>query len=176
MLSYVDLNTQKQPNGNLYVWEKLIREDTNFVIGLVEWDCRQKRSRVIQQTIYDKYGDPQEMSKNFDWTYTIDGTLGAGIYKMVCRNSEKVSQSSMTKTSAGIQLAEITVTAANLRESPNTNSDVIREVSRKERLILSDERPQGNWFKVLDKESQSEGWLHKSTFKIINSGGSLLKK
>lgn len=176
MLGYVDLNTQRQPNGNLYVWEKMIRSDTNIVIGLVEWDCRQKRSRIIQETMYDSYGEPLKMSKNLDWTYTIDGTLGASIYRMVCRNYEKVSRSSTAKTPAGIQLAEITVAAANLREFPNTNSDVIREVKRKERLILSDEKPQGNWYKVLDKESQSEGWLHKSTFKIINSGKSSSKK
>jgi hypothetical protein len=167
MLSYVDVNAQKQPNGNLFVWEKVVHADTKYAIGLVEWDCRQKRSRTIQQTLYDQYGEPLNMAKTSDWIYVIDGTFGASIYRIVCRNSKNTSKNSPSKTTSKVSLAEITSLAARLRESPNINSYVIRAVSKGEQLILADEEPQGNWYKVIDKETQSEGWLHKTTFKII---------
>ena len=167
MLAYVDANAEKRSNGNLFVWEKVVRADTNYAIGLVEWDCREKRSRTIQQTLYDRYGEPLDIAKNYDWIYVIDGTLGASIYRIVCRNSKNTSRNSPSKTSSKVSLAEITTLAARLRESPNINSYVIRAVSKGEQLILADEESQGNWYKVIDKETQSEGWLHKSTFKII---------
>jgi len=116
MSAYVDTNIQTQSNGNLFVWEKLIQADMNFVIGLVEWDCQQKRSRTIQQAFYDRYGEPLNLSKNSDWIYVIDGTLGAGIYRKVCRNSN-----SSSKINPKVLLAEITSLAASLREFPNIN-------------------------------------------------------
>lgn len=166
-LTYVDTNTQRQSNGNLFVWQKLIRIDTNFVIGLVEWDCQEKRSRTIQQTLYDRYGEPLNMSKSSDWIYVIDGTLGASIYRMVCQASKNTRKYSASKINAKVSLAEIISLKASLRELPNIKSNVIREISKGERLILVDEAPQGNWYRVIDKDTQSEGWLHKTTFRII---------
>lgn len=176
MLAYVDANAKKRSNGNLFVWEKVVRGDTNYVIGLVEWDCRQKRSRTIQQTLYDKYGEPLDIAKNYDWIYVIDGTLGANIYRMVCRGSKNTPKNSPSKTNPEVLLAEITSLAARLREFPSINSNVIRAVSKGERLILADEEPQGNWYKVIDKETQGEGWLHKTTFKVIKPGKSAPRK
>lgn len=165
--AYVDPNTQKRSNGNFFVWEKMIWSDASYLIGLVEWDCRQKRSRVVQESLYNQYGELTQLSKNFDWVYMVDETLGAGIYKIVCRNVQNSPQPPLTEAPSVISLAEIIVVAASLRESPSINGSVIREVPKKERLILTGEPPRGNWHRVIDQDSQSSGWLHRSTFKII---------
>lgn len=164
---YVDPNTRKSPAGNLFVWEKLIWSDASYLLGLVEWDCRQKRSRVIQQSLYDRYGELSELSKNFDWLYMVDETLGAAVYKVVCRAARTSPPSSSIETASEISLAEIIVSAASLRESASIKGSVIREVAKRERLILTDAEPRGNWHQVIDRDTQSKGWLHKSTFKVI---------
>lgn len=176
MLAYVDLKPQKQSNGILLIWEKMIESNTTYTIGLVEWDCREKRSRTVQQILYNRFGEPLRTSRYTDWLYTIDGTLGASIFRMVCGNTLNSPDVSSENVQGKLVLAEIIVTAASLRDSPNIKGRLIREIPKKERLIMANEKPRGNWFKILDREIQSEGWLHKSTFRIIDSNKSEPKK
>jgi hypothetical protein len=172
----IDKNISKLPNGNLLFWEKLLRRDTGYDIGLVEMNCEQKSSRALQETTYNSLGQPVKCGKNLPWIFVVPETIGADIYKTVCQGNLVPKPIPAKKSKSKLSLAEITVTAASLRETPNINGNVIREVSLKEQLILANEGPQGNWYKVVDKESQIEGWLHKTTFKIIKSSKSLPKK
>jgi hypothetical protein len=176
IIALIDKNISKLPNGNLLFWEKLVRRDTGYDIGLIEMNCVQKSSRTIQEATYNSLGQPVKFGKNLPWMFVVPETIGAKIYKTVCQVNLVPKPISVKKSKSKILLAEITVTAASLRETPNINGNVIREVSLKEQLILANEEPQGNWYKVVDKESQSEGWLHKTTFKIIKPNKSLPKK
>jgi hypothetical protein len=160
---FVGKNIVKLKNGIIQVWQKEIVENSKITIGLVEWNCSKKQLRVIRENIYNIFGELIERHDlSSDWDYVTPDTVGDSIYNVVCKN-RKTSNKSATK----ISLAEIITTAASLRESPNIRGNVIREVSLGEQLILSDEESVGNWYKVIDKESQTEGWLHKTTFKII---------
>lgn len=175
-VALIDKNIKKLPNGNLLFWEKLVRRDTGYDIGLTEFDCTRKRSRTIQETTYNSLGQPVKFGKNLPWFFVVPETIGADIYKTVCQGNLVPKPIPAKKSKPKLSLVEITVTAASLRETPNIKGNVIREVSLKEQLVLADEERQGNWYKVVDKESQSEGWLHKTTFKIIKPSKSLPKK
>jgi hypothetical protein len=175
IIALIDKNISKLPNGNLLFWEKLVRRDTGYDIGLIEMNCVQKSSRTIQEATYNSLGQPVKFGKNLPWMFVVPETIGAKIYKTVCQGNLVPKPISVKKSKSKILLAEITVTAASLRETPNINGNVIREVSLKEQLILANEEPQGNWHKVVDKESQSEGWLHKTTFKVIKSASTKIK-
>jgi Domain of unknown function (DUF4852)/Bacterial SH3 domain len=65
--------------------------------------------------------------------------------------------------------AEIIVENANLRESPNATSNVIREVALGERFVLIDSQPVGAWYSVIDRKTKKEGWLHGNTFKVMTA-------
>ena len=66
-------------------------------------------------------------------------------------------------------MAEIIVENANLRESANASSEIIREVTLGERLVMSASQPVGAWYKVFDAKTRREGWLHGNTFKISDA-------
>jgi hypothetical protein len=166
---YIDTNYEVLPNGNLQLWQKGVFADgSGFMLALIELDCQQKRSRTLQETIYDNFNRRLKTKNHEDtWAYIIPDSIGEKVFLMLCWNQEITPRKTSTKSSTKISLAEIITTAASLRESPNIRGNVIREVSLGEQLILSDEESVGNWYKVIDKESQTEGWLHKTTFKII---------
>ena len=69
-------------------------------------------------------------------------------------------------------MAEIIVENANLRESANASSEIIREVTLGERLVMSASQPVGVWYKVFDAKTRREGWLHGNTFKVVAPSGS----
>jgi hypothetical protein len=175
--AYIDKNIKKLPNGNLQVWQKLLFNDGFKNISLINWDCQRNRSQTIQQTILNDLGGVVKISTKIEnWMYSSPGSVSEDIQKMVCRGNSDRKKVSSTKTKTKISLAEITTTAASLRESPSINGSLIREVQFGEQLILANEEPSGNWHKVIDKETQSEGWLHNTTFKIIKPGKSSAKK
>ena len=44
-VALIGKSISKLPNGNLLFWEKLVRRDTGYDIGLIEFDCIQKRQQ-----------------------------------------------------------------------------------------------------------------------------------
>lgn len=79
---------------------------------------------------------------------------------------------SKNQTKQNKPTAEIITENANLRESSNASSEVIREVAFGERFFLSDSQPVGAWYKVVDVKTRKEGWLHGNTFKIVTGNKS----
>ncbi len=55
---------------------------------------------------------------------------------------------------------------ANLRYAATVESGVIREVGFGERLRLRSRTPVGPWYKVYDKVTKSDGWIHGNTIEI----------
>ncbi len=85
---------------------------------------------------------------------------------------QKPSQSQPNQTpqsDSGKAMAEIISANANLHESPNASSKIIRKVTLTEKLVLSNSQPVGAWYKVLDTKTGREGWLHGNTFKIAST-------
>jgi uncharacterized protein YgiM (DUF1202 family) len=74
---------------------------------------------------------------------------------------------SQNQTKQSKPMAEIITEKANLRESPDSSSAIIREVVMGEKLTMSDKHPIGAWYKVVDVDIGSEGWLHGNTIKIV---------
>ena len=168
-------NSVSNIQSNKNFRQKLLSCLEHPFLKLSNRELLQKRSRTIQEATYNSLGQPVKFGKNLPWIFVVPETIGADIYKTVCQGKLVPKPISAKKSKSKISLAEITVTTASLRETPNINGTVIREVSLKEQLILANEEPQGNWYKVVDKESQSEGWLHKTTFKVIKSASTKIK-
>jgi uncharacterized protein YgiM (DUF1202 family) len=54
----------------------------------------------------------------------------------------------------------------------SSNSEVIRELSLGEKLVLVSDDSVGVWYQVLDSKTNSQGWLNGNYFKIVKANKS----
>ena len=162
---YIDKNFRTVPNVNSEVWTKVVKSDGSYLIALVEWNCAGKKNRVKQETDYDTTGDAITTKTDFGWEYIVPDSVNESVFRFVCSNAN--SKMVVPRTKTGATFAEITTKNANLRESPNLSSPVIRTVALGEKLVLADAEPVGAWYKVLDSKTKNECWLHGNTFKVV---------
>lgn len=52
---------------------------------------------------------------------------------------------------------------ANVREAPSRSGRVVTEVQKHQRLTVTRAAPAGPWYRVREKETGAEGWIHGST-------------
>jgi len=90
------------------------------------------------------------------------------MYQIACGNlSKRVSKDS---TSAGKMMVEIIVNKANLRNAPNKNSRIIKEVSLGERFTLVNKELVGYfWYEISLSGTNETAWIHRSTIKLVES-------
>jgi Bacterial SH3 domain len=172
---FIDKDVKKKPYGIIAVWEKVIYQNQSYSIALNEWNCSDKMRRLMELSNYNEAGDFLSGSSTpSPWKYVVPDSVEAGIYSIVCGNSNKNRFRNLEKSNANSSFAKIIVKKGNLRSEPNANSEVIREVGLGEKLVLVTEDSVGVWYKVLDLKTNSQGWLHGNNFKIIKaktSGG-----
>jgi Bacterial SH3 domain len=176
----LDMETMKTKSlGIISGWHKVVYDNNSYTIALNDWNCTEKKSRLIQVTNYTQYGNViSSNSIPSPWKYIIPDSVEEGIFRMVCGKSNQNKPKTVEKNNANSSFAKIIVKKANLRSEPNANSEVIREVGLGEKLVLVTEDSVGVWYKVLDLKTNSQGWLHGNNFKIIKaktSGGGFTK-
>lgn len=66
----------------------------------------------------------------------------------------------------GIDTAVVIAIRANLREHPNAQSAILKEVSGGDLLGLLDRQPVGPWYRVLHIRSSTEGWINGNTIRL----------
>ena len=162
---YVDKSFRRLSATNVQFWEKRIFTDGHQIL-LTEVNCDEKKIRYHQSVSYNLFGEVIEsLHGTGKWTFATPESVGEFTVNVVCR---LVSRRTTTpKVSSKNNLAQIITDSANLRESPNASSSIIREVALDEKLVLADAEPIGAWYKVIDAKTKSEGWLHGNTFKIV---------
>jgi uncharacterized protein YgiM (DUF1202 family) len=101
----------------------------------------------------------------------VPDSVAEGYFRVVCvltkRTTDDSSAESNDKLAAQVA-AQIITRNANVRESPTTDSRIVRKVAKGARLLLADTKPtSGGWYRVLTSDTKETGWLHGSTIKLI---------
>lgn len=64
---------------------------------------------------------------------------------------------------------EIIATRANLRASPNSSSDVVKELVKGDQLTLLANDAEGAWYNVRDLATGKSGWVHGNSIRNISA-------
>jgi hypothetical protein len=88
---YYEHNIKHRKNGNLLVWEKLVRSDNTQSLYQVEYDCTNERSRVLSYSGSDREGRVIESNRQASqrWSALIPNTIGEQRFEMICRAGRK---------------------------------------------------------------------------------------
>ena len=165
---YIEKESRKTSgNSNIRTWEKRIRSDFSYSILLTEWNCHDKRERLIQFTDYNVQRRLEVTSEEpSDWHPIIPDSIAEKFFKIVCLEPPRLSAKvkiSMKK------YAEIIAKKAYLRDRASPSGEIICDLIKGEKLMLINVEPIGGWYKVVDSKTKSIGWLHGNTFKVISS-------
>ena len=152
---YVKQSVDKLPNRNRAQWGKIISPEGEEEISRTEWDCRQKRFRLMQVSTFAPDGTALSHQKNLDWAEVAPETVSEVLYEEACGTPMKISY------------AEIISPQAKMRIGANSNSQVLRVVKSGERFPLVPFKPAGAWYHVYDPETLFEYWLHGNSIKIV---------
>lgn len=167
---YVDQTIQRKSPKIIAAWEKVVYENKSYGIGLNEWNCSAKMKRLIQAQSYNSNGDLTNRSLTpLPWRYIVPDSVEEQTYKIVCDNSANsiIKKHNSADPTARFVTAQIVVKNTNLLRKPDINGDVVREVSFGEKFIMIVQQALGNWYYVMDLETNSRGWLYIRDAKIV---------
>jgi hypothetical protein len=80
-------------------------------------------------------------------------------------SAASVSIQNQRETVAAIVKAQ----KANLRDTPSKSGIVVATVNKGDLLTLIDATPVGPWFRVRDRKSDSEGWIHGNAIGLLQT-------
>lgn len=171
-LWYVDEAIQKKPAGIVAAWMKSVRSDKSYSLGLSEWNCAAKKKRTMQVQDYDALGVPVSRSTTpLPWRYIVPDSVEDKAAKIVCddfagRRSPKRNNSDPT---AEFISAQVIVKSTNLLSKPDLNSEVIRGASFGDKFIRISNQRFGDWYFVIDLQTDSLGWLLAQDVRIVDA-------
>lgn len=145
-------------NGNLANWMRTADRTGFYRETYYEYDCKDNRSRILQDHSYspdDKLLDYNKIPADTSWITAPPDTLAEVLFTVVC------------KPPVAPQIVEIKVIRANLRSRPHPQAEIIKTAEKGTRFQLSLGLQVGNWFNVVDEETQEDYWIHRSVFEFI---------
>ncbi len=137
------------------VWDKRLNADNSFAVSKVEWDCLNKRSLILEMTMYDTDRISIGTTRNFEWQSVIPGTVAETAFQTIC----------VAKPPA--QFVEIISLQANLRSFPDAGAVVLGVAKQGSRFRVTPYGGQGGWYNIVDTKTEQDYWVHGSTIKII---------
>ena len=168
----VDKTTKNKTYGFIQAWEKVVYQDGSYSIALNEWKCSEKMKRLMQVNNYDPTGDILDRSLiPLPWRYVVPDSIEEKTFKIVC-NSSSSKESKIGSNKKAVpksSFAQVIAKKANLMSDASSNSEVIRELSLGEKLVLVSDDSVGVWYQVLDPKTNSQGWLNGNHFKIVKA-------
>lgn len=173
---YIDKGTiKKNPTGTVQAWEKAVYQDNSYSLGLNEWKCSEKMKRLIQFSSYTPFGESVSRSLiPLPWRYIVPDSIEEKAFGIVCKNSNKTPRNN-EKSGSNLSFAKIIVKKSKLMSESTSNSEIVREVTLGEKLVLVSEEPVGIWYQVLDSKTNSQVWLNGNHIKIIKVKKSVKK-
>lgn len=145
-------------NGNLAFWMKTLSAEGVYRNTYSEYDCKNNRFRVLQDTYYladDKLYTGRKETFDPNWTTPPPNTLAEILFDAVC------------KPPVAPRIVEITVNRANLRNRPHPQASVIKTAEKGTQFQTSMGLEVENWFNVVDEATQEDYWIHRSVFEFV---------
>jgi hypothetical protein len=85
---YAPRRTVRRANGIVRTWVRFVEPETEKVedetIGLYEFDCKEGRYRVLQETKYYRSGSGTTNSRVSSWFYATPGSVTETLSTRVC--------------------------------------------------------------------------------------------
>lgn len=87
----IDKTSLKRDGNMVTVWESIIMSKKKIKAKIFrEYDCKEKRQRILSETIYYKDGDSfSRPIKDVKWEYVVRESVGEELMAYVCKNAPK---------------------------------------------------------------------------------------
>lgn len=165
--SYLDESAQKQIGDIRRTWTKEVFSDGSYKIGLVDWQCRARKFRILQGATYQASGEYiYREDKPTSWITVFPDSVSENYYKAVCASTGQTS-SSQSKSAENKTIAEVVAINPNVRVSPTTDSPIIQRVKKGTQLFLADAEPTNGWYQVFIPDTNETGWLYGNTVELL---------
>lgn len=164
--SYLEKSNPKEVGGKKQTWSKEVYSDGSYKITLIDWQCRERRFRVLEATNYAPSGEYVDKEGSSAWSTVVPDSVSESYYKVVCLSTGN-TPALKSNTSSKKMVAQIITDNANVREAPFANSPVIQTFEKGARLFLADNEPTGVWYQVFIPDTNETGWLNGNTIKLL---------
>lgn len=151
---FVKRKIEKINGNNRAIWMKIVSDDGSEQVSYSEWDCRTRRFRLNQTSVYAPDGTALEHYKKLDWAEVAPETVSETLFEEACG------------TPSEIKYAVIILKEVKLRTAPTINAEVVRTVKQKEVFPLTPFAPIGAWYQIYDPNTLAEYWVHGNGIKI----------
>ena len=166
---YIDKSITEEKSGTITAWEKAVLPNRSFSIGLTEWNCSERKKRILQSGDYAPSGEVlRYQNMPLPWRSVVPDAIEEGIFNVVCAISKKKIAEKDRNSGPSGAFAQIIRKSALMSEA-SSNGKVIRRVAAGEKLALMSEESTGIWYRVLDPQTNSESWLNGNHFKIVRA-------
>lgn len=155
-ISYLEKSDQRESGNRKQTWTKEVYSDRSYKITLVEWQCFEKKFRVIESTNYAPSGECIDREGSSPWTTVIPDSVSECYFDVVCASS-KQSTLAESNSSGKQKIAQVIIINANIRRSPDAGSAVIQKIKKGARLFLTDTEPVNGWYQVLIPGTNESG-------------------
>jgi hypothetical protein len=163
---YLDKTSRQIIGNKIRVWDKNIFQDGSYQIGLVEWQCKEKKYFLVDLTLYTPTGSFIRKEKGMGWLNVVPDAVSEVMYKAVCGTFSE--NNSKTKSSSK-KMVQIIVRKANLRASPSTNSGIVQQANLGEKFSLVDEEPTNGWYQIIIARTNEIAWIHGNNIKLAEA-------
>lgn len=164
--SYLEKSKPKEVGGKKQTWSKEVYSDGSYKITLIDWQCRERKFRVLEATNYAPSGEYVGKEGSSAWSTVVPDSVSENYYKVVCLPTGNTF-ATKSNTSTKKPVAQIIVDNANIREAPFANSPAIQTVQKDAQLFLAAAEPVGGWYQVYIPDTKETGWLHGNTIKLL---------
>ena len=164
--SYLENSNQRRIGNKRQTWTKDIYKDSSYKITLIEWQCREKKFRILEATNYAPEGTYLGQEAGSDWSTVVPDSVSENYFKTICAAEQTASESDLPNTKKSVL---VITENANVRETPFSVSPVVQTLTKGTRVILADDDPVGAYYQVFLPNSDEVGWLHGNTIKILKT-------
>ncbi len=166
---FLDKSVQKQTGGIRRTWSKQVFGDGSYKIGLVDWQCRARKFRILEGATFNRSGEYiYREDKPTGWISVFPDSVSESYFNVVCASTGRTSVVESNKLNTG-KIAQVIALDAYIRESPNASSRVIQKVEKGVRLLLADAdtASTNGWYQVFIPETNETGWLRGSHIELL---------
>jgi len=81
--SYLEKSNRKETDGKKQTWSKEVYSDGSYKITLIDWQCRERKFRVLEATNYAPSGEYVDKEGSSAWSTVVPDSVSESYYKVV---------------------------------------------------------------------------------------------
>ena len=154
---YLDERIVTAKNKHKIVWDKRVKMGGAVAVSQVDWDCVNKRSKILEMVLYRADQSLIRSTKKFEWQNLVPGTISEILFQQICKAKPR------------LRYVEIIIDSAGLFAGPLDNGTPLRIATKGSRFVLVEGTGPGGWYNIVDARTQNDYWVHGNNIKITGS-------